>query len=61
MSRGKIPVKENVIEIESIDAFPDTPAIDLKNWLDRVPWGRFEYLSRPCSGHAVQPAGDTSQ
>lgn len=32
MSRCKIiSVKENVIEIESIDAFPDTPVIDLKN------------------------------
>jgi tRNA-Thr(GGU) m(6)t(6)A37 methyltransferase TsaA len=32
MSRCKIiSVKENVIEIESIDAFPDTPVLDLKN------------------------------
>ena len=26
-----ISVRENVIEIESIDAFPDTPVLDLKN------------------------------
>ena len=26
-----ISVKENVIEIEQIDAFPDTPVLDLKN------------------------------
>jgi len=26
-----ISVKENVIEIEGIDAFPDTPVLDLKN------------------------------
>ena len=26
-----ISVKENIIEIEGIDAFPDTPVIDLKN------------------------------
>ncbi|NQU25132.1 MAG: tRNA (N6-threonylcarbamoyladenosine(37)-N6)-methyltransferase TrmO [Candidatus Nealsonbacteria bacterium] len=26
-----ISVKDNVIEIESIDAFPDTPVLDLKN------------------------------
>lgn len=32
MSRCKIiSVKDNVIEIESIDAFPDTPVLDLKN------------------------------
>jgi len=32
MTRCKIiSVKENVIEIESIDAFPDTPVLDLKN------------------------------
>ncbi len=32
MTRCKIiSVKENVIEIEGIDAFPDTPVIDLKN------------------------------
>jgi tRNA-Thr(GGU) m(6)t(6)A37 methyltransferase TsaA len=32
MSRCKIvSVKENVIEIESIDAFADTPVLDLKN------------------------------
>ena len=32
MSRCKIiSVKENVIEIEDIDAFPDTPVLDLKN------------------------------
>ncbi len=32
MSRCKIiSVKENVIEIEGIDAFPDTPVLDLKN------------------------------
>jgi tRNA-Thr(GGU) m(6)t(6)A37 methyltransferase TsaA len=32
MSRCKIvSVKENVIEIESIDALPDTPVLDLKN------------------------------
>lgn len=32
MTRCKvISVKDNVIEIESIDAFPDTPVIDLKN------------------------------
>ena len=26
-----VSVKENVIEVESIDAFPDTPVLDLKN------------------------------
>lgn len=32
MTRCKIiSVKENVIEIESIDAFPDTPVLDLKS------------------------------
>ncbi len=32
MTRCKIiSVKENVIEIEDIDAFPDTPVLDLKN------------------------------
>ena len=32
MTRCKIiSVKENVIEIETIDAFPDTPVLDLKN------------------------------
>ena len=32
MTRCKIiSVKDNVIEIESIDAFPDTPVLDLKN------------------------------
>ncbi len=32
MTRCKIiAVKENVIEIESIDAFPDTPIIDIKS------------------------------
>jgi tRNA-Thr(GGU) m(6)t(6)A37 methyltransferase TsaA len=32
MSRCKIvSVKDNVIEIENIDAFPDTPVLDLKN------------------------------
>ena len=32
MTRCKIiSVKENVIEIDSIDAFPDTPVLDLKN------------------------------
>ena len=32
MSQCKIiSVKENVIEIEQIDAFPDTPVLDLKN------------------------------
>ena len=32
MSRCKIiSVKENVIEIDGIDAFPDTPVLDLKN------------------------------
>ena len=32
MSQCKIiSVKDNVIEIESIDAFPDTPVLDLKN------------------------------
>ncbi len=32
MTRCKIiSVKDNVIEIESIDAFPDTAVIDLKN------------------------------
>jgi tRNA (Thr-GGU) A37 N-methylase len=32
MSRCKIvSVKENVIEIEDIDALPDTPLLDLKN------------------------------
>jgi len=32
MTRCKIiSVQDNVIEIESIDAFPDTPVIDLKN------------------------------
>ena len=32
MSRCKIvSVKDNVIEIEGIDAFPDTPVLDLKN------------------------------
>jgi tRNA-Thr(GGU) m(6)t(6)A37 methyltransferase TsaA len=32
MSRCKIiSVKENVIEIDKIDAFPDTPVLDLKN------------------------------
>jgi len=32
MTRCKIiSVKENVVEIESIDAFPDTPVLDLKN------------------------------
>jgi tRNA-Thr(GGU) m(6)t(6)A37 methyltransferase TsaA len=32
MTRCKIiSVKDNVIEIESIDAFPDTPVLDLKS------------------------------
>jgi tRNA (Thr-GGU) A37 N-methylase len=32
MSRCKIiSVKENVIELEDIDALPDTPVLDLKN------------------------------
>jgi len=32
MTRCKIiSVKDNIIEIESIDAFPDTPVLDLKN------------------------------
>jgi tRNA-Thr(GGU) m(6)t(6)A37 methyltransferase TsaA len=32
ISRCKIlSVKDNVIEIDSIDAFPDTPVLDLKN------------------------------
>jgi tRNA (adenine37-N6)-methyltransferase len=26
-----ISVKDNVIEIESIDAFPDTPVLDIKS------------------------------
>jgi len=36
LSRCKIlSVKKNVIEIESIDAFPDTPVLDLKTGTDR--------------------------
>ena len=32
MSRCKIiSVEENVVEIDEIDAFPDTPVLDLKN------------------------------
>jgi len=32
MTRCKvISVKDNVIEIESIDAFPDTPVLDIKS------------------------------
>jgi tRNA (Thr-GGU) A37 N-methylase len=32
ISRCKIlSVKDNIIEIDSIDAFPDTPVLDLKN------------------------------
>ncbi len=30
-----LSVKENIIEIDQIDAFPDTPVLDLKPWRGR--------------------------